>query len=97
MRAAEFLRALADALDRVEKPDTVAIQAQPVVVAMNPAGEPTSDVVTHMNHTDTALDTDHFVPPLQQKIEIMKKMAGLPHKDMGAVGPIVDEDEPFEG
>ena len=100
MRAAEFLRALADTLDRAEQPamtQSLAVQAQPVVVAMNPAGAPTDAVATQMSHIGTALDGDNFVPPLQQKIEIMKKMAGMPHIDMGAAGPIVDEDEPFEG
>jgi hypothetical protein len=29
----------------------------------------------------TALDTERFVPPLQQKIELMKKMAGQRSKD----------------
>jgi len=29
----------------------------------------------------TALDTDRFIPPLQQKIELMKKMAGQRSKD----------------
>ena len=37
-------------------------------------GDDTEDV-------DTALDADRFVPPLQQKIELMKKMAGQKSKD----------------
>jgi hypothetical protein len=30
---------------------------------------------------DTALDTDRFVPPLQQKIELMKKQTGTKSSD----------------
>ena len=74
MRAAEFLRALADTLDRAEQPamtQSLAVQAQPVVVAMNPAGAPIDAVATQMSHIGTALDGDNFVPPLQQKIEII--------------------------
>jgi hypothetical protein len=33
------------------------------------------------SETETALDTDKFVPPLQQKIELMKKSAGQHTKD----------------
>lgn len=31
--------------------------------------------------TETALDTERFVPPLQQKIELMKKSTGQKSKD----------------
>lgn len=102
MRAAEFLRALADTLDRAETPahapavapviptaPIAPVQDQPVVVAIDSA--PSDEQV------DSALDTDKFVAPLQQKIEIMKKMAGIPHKDLDAVSTIIDKDEPFEG
>jgi len=38
-----------------------------------------------------------MVPPLQQKKEIMKKMAGLPNQADKFTAIVADEDEPFEG
>jgi hypothetical protein len=65
----------------------------PINIKINGDGDPeisTGDV------DDTASkepETDTFVPPLQQKIEILKKSAGLPNVfDQDAA----DEDGPFE-
>jgi len=77
MRAAEFLRKLADALAVIE-----------------------GDV-----EPDLPAETDAMVPPLQQKIEILKKSQGLDSiyddGESSAEGAIViatsEEDEPFEG
>lgn len=39
-----------------------------------------------------------MVPPLQQKIEIMKKIADIPSvSNKEAIATIADDDEPFEG
>lgn len=77
MRAAEFLRKLADALAVIEND-----------------GEP-----------ETTAEPEVMVPPLQQKIEILKKSQGIDNiYDDGEAGSsdtvtttVADEDEPFEG
>ena len=77
MRAAEFLRKLADALAVIETDGEPEVSAEP----------------------------DVMVPPLQQKIEILKKSQGIDNVyDNGEAGSsdvvvdtAADEDEPFEG
>lgn len=77
MRAAEFLRKLADALAVIEDD-----------------GQP-----------ETSATPDVMVPPLQQKIEILKKSQGIDnvyddgatHADDAVVVTTAEEDEPFEG
>lgn len=77
MRAAEFLRKLADALAVIEDD-----------------GQP-----------ETSATPDIMVPPLQQKIEILKKSQGIDnvyddgatHADDAVVVTTAEEDEPFEG
>lgn len=77
MRAAEFLRKLADALAVIEDD-----------------GPP-----------ETSATPDVMVPPLQQKIEILKKSQGIDnvyddgatHADDAVVVTTAEEDEPFEG
>lgn len=88
MRAAEFLRALVTMLDSMEDDKEKAPQS-PITINVNGGG---SVQQAEKNDTETALDTDKFVPPLQQKIELMKNMAGQSPKEA-----IADEDEPFEG
>lgn len=77
MRAAEFLRKLADALAVIEQDS-----------------EP-----------ETSVQPDVMVPPLQQKIEILKKSQGIDNiyddgESSSADAVVVttaEEDEPFEG
>lgn len=77
MRAAEFLRKLADALAVIEDD-----------------GQP-----------ETSAEPGVMVPPLQQKIEILKKSQGIDnvyddgatHADDAVVVTTAEEDEPFEG
>jgi hypothetical protein len=85
MRAAEFLRGLADMLSAME--DDKPAQA-PVIVNVN-AGAPTAA------QGDAQVDdnTGKFIPPLQQKIELMKKTAGVNN----AFDASAEEDEPFDG
>ena len=76
MKAAEFLRKLADALAVIEDDDV----------------------------SDAQSEQDVMVPPLQQKIEILKKSQGLDniYNDSNGSNDTVivttaEEDEPFEG
>ena len=69
MRAKEFIQSLMQA----------AQQAGPGVVIN--IGEINIDSGDDSEEVETALDTDRFVPPLQQKIELMKKSAGQQSKD----------------
>ena len=77
MRAAEFLRKLADALAVIEND-----------------GEP-----------EASETPDVMVPPLQQKIEILKKSQGIDNiyddgessSEGAVVATVAEEDEPFEG
>jgi hypothetical protein len=94
MKMADVLHTIADLLDKVE--DDKPAQA-PVIVNVNGGGHtaPTD------GHGDDGSDsTKHenpvMVPPLQQKIEMMKKLAGIPsHIDQKI--ELVDDDEPFNG
>jgi len=77
VRAAEFLRKLADALAVIEDDGQSETSAEPGVM----------------------------VPPLQQKIEILKKSQGIDnvyddgatHSDDAVLTITAEEDEPFEG
>lgn len=77
MRAAEFMRTLADLIDQLE----------------NKTDDSTASEV------ETPMDSgDVMVPPLQQKIEIMKKMADeKPSNGLNFNTITAEEDEPFEG
>jgi hypothetical protein len=76
MKAAEFLRKLADALAVIEDDDV----------------------------SDAPPEQDVMVPPLQQKIEILKKSQGIDNiyndssvSDNTVIVTTAEEDEPFEG
>jgi hypothetical protein len=76
MKAAEFLRKLADALAVIEDDDV----------------------------SDAQPEQDVMVPPLQQKIEILKKSQGIDNiynnsngSDNTVIVTTAEEDEPFEG
>jgi hypothetical protein len=74
MRAAEFMRTLADLIDQLENK--------------------TDD--TKSSESETPMDSgDIMVPPLQQKIELMKKMTSTDDDNFNTVA--AEEDEPFEG
>ena len=63
----KILQLLADLIDEISKKDAnIPHQIQHDM--------PSSD-------EESALDTENFVPPLQQHLEILKKMAGIPPKD----------------
>ena len=69
MRAKEFIQDLMKAA-----------QQSGTGVVIN-IGEINIDSGDDSEEVETALDTDRFVPPLQQKIELMKKSAGQQSKD----------------
>lgn len=77
MRAAEFIRTLADIIDHLDANQDDTDQERPLEKG------------------------EVMIPPLQQKIEILKKMSDTPSSSQNpnVVGDIViaDEDEPFEG
>jgi hypothetical protein len=65
MKMADVLRDLADKLDSIES----GTDDTPKQTGLNPVGD--------VQGGDT--DTSKFVPPLQTKLEILKKSAGLPN------------------
>ena len=92
MRAAEFLRGLADMLSAIE--DDKPAQS-PVIVNVNGGNAAAPAAAPEQN---TELDDDPtMVPPLQQKLEIMKKLAGIPNNSNSIAAVAADEDEPYEG
>lgn len=64
MRAKEFIRDLIQAAQQTGTGVTINI------------GEINIDSKDEPEEVETALDTNKFVPPLQQKIELMKKQTG---------------------
>jgi hypothetical protein len=95
MRAAEFLRGLADMMSAME--DDKPAQA-PVIVNVNGGNSATSTPAAANPKQEPELQDDPtMVPPLQQKLEIMKKLAGLPNQADTTTAAIADEDEPYEG
>jgi hypothetical protein len=93
MRAAEFLRGLADMLSAIE--DDKPAQA-PVIVNVN-GGNAAAPAPINPEQEQGLDDDPTMVPPLQQKLEIMKKLAGLPNQADTTTAAIADEDEPYEG
>ena len=81
MKMADVLHSIADLLDASEEEK----QPQPPVI-VNVNNGPNNAPIDG----DSALDTDKFVPPLQQKIELMKKLAGINSS------VAFDDDGPFE-
>jgi hypothetical protein len=80
MRAAEFLKSLMDQAQQTNSGVTINIGA--------------INIDTAKNTTDTEVqEPDTMVPPLQQKIELLKKNAGLDN----VYDQQADEDEPIDG
>ena len=93
MKVADILRSLVDLIDAAEQEESAQPQ-QPVVVNVNTNGASSNqgeEVETPLDEPGT------MVPPLQAKLEIMKKMAGIPASHDDVVAVAADEDEPFEG
>jgi len=85
MKIEELLRSLIDRIDKIENGDS---KSQPVVVHVhnNMNGETSTNVSSKEDD-----ETGPFSPPLQQKIELLKKSAGLK-----SVFDLADDDGPFE-
>lgn len=91
MRANEFLRSLIDMVDAKQGGTSITVNIDTVNIASD-AEKPNPDDV------ENAMDRDDvFVPPLQAKLEIMKKMAGIEPKNQDLLTSQAEEDEPFEG
>lgn len=77
MRASEILRSLADLIDSADQPLNKAQQAIQAAPAQTPQ-EKTAMIAVSVPKNDTS-DAGVFVPPLQAKLEILKKSEGLPN------------------
>jgi hypothetical protein len=112
MKMADVLHSIADLLGTVEEKAPAQAQA-PVVVNVNNipgSGEPVEHskpesadqlaidaVQQDHKHEPELKDKPMMVPPLQQKLEIMKKLAGMPNQAEHFTAAVADEDEPVEG
>lgn len=67
----------------------------PINIKINGDGEPEISAGQENDGSENDNDVGAFVPPLQQKIELMKATAGKQSKVISQL--IADEDEPFEG
>lgn len=65
----------------------------PINIKINGDGEP--EISAGQGDEEGQEEAGAFVPPLQQKIELMKAAAGKQSKVISQL--IADEDEPFEG
>lgn len=87
MNDMEFLRTLIDLIDAKRA-------APPVIVNVNVNSNGTVDTDSG-EEVETAMDRDDvFIPPLQAKIEMMKKMTGVEPKNQDMIAS--DDDGPFE-
>ena len=91
MRASEILRKLADEMDAQEGgQSSTQITNRPAVTDVE-VEQPTD---TQGIEGDAQVNVKTMVPPLQQKIDLMKKLAGLEHSEVGGVdsdnGPCPD-------
>ena len=97
MRAAEFLRGLVDMVSSMDRETPIVFNvtvndsapAAPVVVNVN------NGVSSTPEKEEPVVDDDvgQFVPPLQAKIELLKKSSNV----KSVFDTAADEDEPFEG
>jgi len=84
MRAAEILRHIADVIDRVEgggpatAPQASVAVVQPAQVTA-PNEEPqVAKLLPTNKEPQSAQDADTMASPLQQELELLKKVAGVP-------------------
>lgn len=85
MKASEILRTLADLIDSADQPQSNSQQAiQAVTAQAVPHRDQTPDLVAVAVPNQDETDTSVFVPPLQAKLEILKKSEGIPNVYDGA-------------
>jgi len=83
----EFIRYLIDLLAQKSAAPT----APTVVINIDKGG----NVTPEKEEVETAMDKDDvFIPPLQTKIEMMKKMTGVEPKNQDLLSS--DDDEPLD-
>lgn len=86
MKISDIFRKLADVIDQEQNPGVPDPQLQnPAVLAAVDAG-PYGNGVEAPDNTDAGADDDVFVPPLQLKLELLKRAVGVDN--------IYDEGEP---
>lgn len=85
MRAADFMRSILNAIEGVKQP-----QAAPPTVVININNGKANVDTGHQDPVDDEVGS--FVPPLQQKIELLKKSSGVKSVYDDAAG----EDEPLD-
>ena len=86
MKISDIFRKLADVIDQEQNPAAPDPRLQnPAVLAAVDAG-PYGDGVEAPDNTDAGADDDVFVPPLQLKLELLKRAVGVDN--------IYDEGEP---
>ena len=74
MRAAEILRSIADMVDKADPQNSSSAMINPNKAKLTVVAKP-AVVAPETPATDTSVDT--MVPPLQQKIELLKKAVGV--------------------
>ena len=86
MKISDIFRTLADAIDQEQNPGSPDPRLQnPAVLAAVDAG-PYGDGVAAPDNADAGAGDDVFVPPLQLKLELLKRAVGVDN--------IYDEGEP---
>jgi len=86
MKISDIFRKLADVIDQEQNPGAPDPRLQnPAVLAAVDAG-PYGDGVDAPDNADAGADDDVFVPPLQLKLELLKRAVGVDN--------IYDEGEP---
>ena len=100
MRDIDFIRYLIDLIDsrKARDEDTQLDAPETIEIAFDNDHSETGDEQDNFDDTETPLDRDDvFIPPLQAKLEIMKKMAGIEPKNQELLASEIDADEPFDG
>lgn len=94
LREVEFLRYLADLLDGKISSDT---QEPAANVTINVGSDGSSDTAIDPTEIDSALDRDDvFVPPLQAKLEMLKKLSGIEPKNQSLGAQEMADDDMFD-
>ena len=108
MRDIDFIRYLIDLIDakkeaecepevaEIVQPAPPAVQPVIVNVKVNGQGGGSATAGVDPDEVDSPIDRDDvFIPPLQAKLEMMKKMTGVEPKNQELMTS--EDDEPFDG
>lgn len=92
----EFIRYLIDLISEKNAQKSVGEPAPTVIINIDKNGEVGSHSDENVEDVDNPMDRDDvFIPPLQAKIEMMKKMTGVEPKNQDMMSS--EDDEPFDG